>query len=83
MAVRMDEKLSVTQAKRRFRLLLQSVREGRSYELTSRGKPIARIIPAVQETLPGARAALLARLADQPIVPTGRRARGELYEGEK
>jgi prevent-host-death family protein len=79
----MDEKLSVTQAKRRFRLLLQSLREGRSYELTSRGKPIARIIPAVQETLPGARAALLARLEDQPIVPTRRWTRAELYEDEK
>ena len=79
----MDEKLSVTQAKRRFRLLLQSVREGRSYEVTSRGNPIARIIPAVQETLPGARAALLARLADQPVVHTPRWTRAELYEDEQ
>jgi len=79
----MDEKHSVTQVKRRFRLLLQNVRRGRSYVVTSRGKPIARIIPAVQETLPGARAALLARLADQPIVHTRRWTRAELYERDK
>jgi prevent-host-death family protein len=78
----MDETISVTETKRRFRLLLRSVREGRSYVLTSRGKPIARIIPATQETLLGARAALLARLADQPIVHTRRWTRAELYEDE-
>jgi prevent-host-death family protein len=79
----MDEKLSVTQAKRRFHLILQSVREGRSYEVTSRGRPIARIIPAVQETLPGARAALLARLAAQPIVHARPWTRDELYEDKE
>lgn len=83
MAARKDKNLSVTQAKRRFRLILQSVRRGRSYLVTSRGKAIARIIPATQETLLGARAALLGRLADQPIVHTRRRTRAELYEDEK
>ena len=79
----MDEAISVMDAKRRFRLLLRGVREGRSYVVTSRGKPIARVIPAAQETLPGARAALLARLADQPIVYTLRWTRAELYEDEQ
>ena len=79
----MYETISVTEAKRRFRLLLGSVREGRSYVVTSRGKPVARIIPASQEVSLGARAALFARLADQPIVRARSWTRDELYEDEE
>ena len=42
----MDEVVSAADANRRFSLLLRGVREGRSYVVTSHGKPVARLIPA-------------------------------------
>ena len=42
----MDEAVSAADANRRFSLLLRGVREGRSYVVTSHGKPVARLIPA-------------------------------------
>ena len=42
----MEEAVSAADANRRFSLLLRGVREGRSYVVTSHGKPIARLIPA-------------------------------------
>ena len=42
----MEEAVSAADANRRFSLLLRGVREGRSYVVTSHGKPVARLIPA-------------------------------------
>ncbi len=42
----MEEAVSAAEANRRFSLLLRGVREGRSYIVTSHGKPVARLIPA-------------------------------------
>jgi prevent-host-death family protein len=80
----MDEAISAADANRRFSELLRKIRDGRSYVVTSHGKPVARIIPAGQpdDVAAGARIALLARLKKQPVVRAGRWTRDELYEDE-
>lgn len=81
----MEEAVSAADANRRFSLLLRGVREGRSYIVTSHGKPVARLIPAGkhEDVAASARAALLARLEKQPVIQAGRWARDELYEDER
>lgn len=81
----MEEAVSAADANRRFSLLLRGVREGRSYVVTSHGKPVARLVPAGRrdEVAASARAALLSRLERQPAVHAGRWTRDELYEDDR
>ena len=80
----MDKTVSAADANRKFSLILRSVREGRSYVVTSHGRPVARIVPADrrESAVSGARAALLTRLERQPVTDAGRWTRDELYEDE-
>ena len=80
----MDEAVSAAEANRRFSSLLRKVREGHSYVVTSHGRPVARLVPAADQehVATGAKAALLARLEQQPVVDAGRWTRDELYEDE-
>jgi len=78
----MEKAISAADANRKFSRLLQGVRQGQSFVVTSHGKPVAKIVP-VGERDPvkvGARAALLARLHSQRVVKAGRWTRDELYE---
>jgi prevent-host-death family protein len=81
----MDEAVSAAAANRRFSQLLRAVREGRSYVVTSHGKPVARIVPVGKhdDVARGARDALLARLRAEKVVEIGRWTRDELYEDER
>ena len=81
----MEEAVSAADANRRFSLLLRGVREGRSYVVTSHGKPVARLIPAGKPDAAAvsARAALLSRLEKQPVMNAGRWTRDELYEDDR
>ncbi|MEJ0047857.1 MAG: type II toxin-antitoxin system prevent-host-death family antitoxin [Rhodospirillales bacterium] len=81
----MEEAVSAADANRRFSLLLRGVREGRSYVVTSHGKPVARLIPAGKhdDIATGARSALLSRLEKQPVMNAGRWTRDELYENDR
>ena len=81
----MEETISAAEANRRFSLLLRGVREGRSYVVTSHGKPVARLIPAGQHdaAATGARSTLLSRLEKQPVIDAGRWTRDELYEDDR
>ena len=81
----MEEVISAADANRKFSLLLRGVREGRSYVVTSHGKPVARVVPAGkhEDLAAGARSALLSRLKRQPVVQTGRWTREELYEDDR
>ena len=81
----MEEVVSAADANRRFSLLLRGVREGRSYVVTSHGKPVARLIPAGKhdDVASSARATLLSRLEKQPAVTAGRWTRDELYEDDR
>ena len=78
----MDEPISATKANRNFSAILRNVREGRSYLVTSHGRPVARIVRAGRQRNLTARMrdALLARLEGQPPVDMGRWRRDELYE---
>ena len=78
----MEEVISAADANRKFSLILRHVREGQTYVVTSHGRPVARIVPADKRdrVASGARAALLERLARQPVVDVGTWTRDELYE---
>lgn len=80
-----DEAISAADANRRFSFLLRGVRAGRSYVVTSHGKPVARIIPAGKhdDIASSARSALLSRLEKQPVIKAGRWTRDELYEDDR
>lgn len=81
----MEKAVSAADANRNLSQLLRGVRQGRSYIVTSHGKPIARLVP-VESSNPvasGARSALLARLHAQRSVNVGRWNRDELYEDVK
>lgn len=77
-----EEAVSAADANRRFSLLLRGVREGRSYVVTSHGKPVARLVPAGgrDQAAKSARMALLSRLEKQPVMNAPRWTRDELYE---
>jgi prevent-host-death family protein len=78
----MDKAVSAADANRKFFQLLQSVRKGRSYVVTSHGKPIARISPVERagKIVTSAREILLIRLRRQPVMKAGRWTRAELYQ---
>jgi prevent-host-death family protein len=81
----MDETVSAAEAGRKFSLLLRGVREGRSYVVTSHGKPIARVIPADKREVvaTSVHAMLLSRLEKQTVVEAVRWTRDELYEDDR
>ena len=81
----MEETVSAADANRKFSLILRGVRDGRSYVVTSHGRPVARIVPADKRegVAPGARAALLSRLRSQPVIHAGRWTRDDLYKNER
>ena len=78
-----DAALSVAaaDANRAFSRILRGVREeGHSFTITSHGKPVARITPVTAEPArAAARAALLDRLAAQPVAHVAPWSREELY----
>jgi prevent-host-death family protein len=62
--------------------LLRNVREGRSYVVTSHGRPVAKLVPidAGDATVSGARRALMARLRREAVTDVGKWTRDDLYE---
>jgi prevent-host-death family protein len=80
-----DEAVSAADANRKFSLLLRGVREGRSYVVTSHGRPVARLIPASKRdaATKRARETLLDRLEKQPVLNAERWTRDELYEDDR
>jgi prevent-host-death family protein len=78
----MEDVVSAADANRRLSEILRKVRNGRSVTVTSRGKPVARIVPTTQQdrAADGARTALLARLRAEPVVTIGPWSGNELYE---
>ena len=81
-----EKEVSAAEANRKFSQLLQGVRRGRSYVVTSHGKPVAKISPILEneneneKAAERAREVLLARLRRQPAVKIDRWTRDELYE---
>jgi antitoxin (DNA-binding transcriptional repressor) of toxin-antitoxin stability system len=58
------------------------VREGRSFVITSHGRPVARLVPvdAGDRTTRRARSLLVERLRQQSVTDIGRWTRDELYD---
>ena len=45
----MDRYITATEANQRFSEMLREVGQGESYTVTSRGKPVARMVPAEED----------------------------------
>jgi prevent-host-death family protein len=82
MGASMEKAISAAEANRNFSRLLRDVKEGRSYVVTSHGRPVARIAPVTDEnsTRASAWSSLLSRLRSERVVKIGRWKRDELYE---
>ena len=78
------ESISAAEANRKFSQLLRNVKEGKSYVVTSHGRPVARIEPIQpkQGNVGGSPAwrALMRRLKKQPVIDIGPWTRDELYD---
>jgi prevent-host-death family protein len=85
----MEKIVSAADANRKFSELLRGVREGRSYIVTSHGKPVAKLIPADSDNshAQAAHAAFLRKLRAQKLPkgsnPRNHWTRDELYEDAK
>jgi prevent-host-death family protein len=81
----MEKAVTAADANRKFSQLLRAVREGRSYLVTTHGKPVAKIVPIGKRdnVAASARAALLTRLRKERVIEIGRWTRDELYEDER
>ena len=79
----MDRAITATEANQRFSELLRDVQSGESFVVTSRGKPVARVVP-VEDTERAERerryAELVAILREQPVCVVGPWTRDELYD---
>ena len=74
--------VSAAEANRQFSALLRTVARGVSVVVTSRGRPVARLVPVSGEhdTRRAGRQALLARLAAQPVRGKRTWTREDLYD---
>jgi prevent-host-death family protein len=77
----MEKAITAAEANRKFSEVLRGVKAGRSYIVTSHGRPVARIAPvSKQADAERARAALLKRLRSQKAIDIGPWTRDELYD---
>jgi prevent-host-death family protein len=77
----MDRAISASEANQQFSRVLREVAEGESYTVTSRGKPVARIVPveAPSSQAPGLQT-LLEEWRKEPIRVIGPWKREDLYD---
>ena len=79
----MEKSISAADANRKFSRILREVGKGDSYVVTSRGTPVARLVPVRRSaTVESGRRRFLARLEAEPIrVLKGKKwTRDELHE---
>lgn len=78
----MQKTVSAADANRKFSELLRAVKKGQSVLVTSHGKPVAKIVPFVEDdqTAKAARASLFERLRTQRVENVGPWKREELYD---
>ena len=77
----MEKPVSAAEANREFSRLLQGVKKGDIYIVTSHGKPVAKIAPIGEDNRfqEKARTVLFDRLRAKPALDIGRWTRDELY----
>lgn len=80
-----EKAISATEANRQFSRLIDGVRRGRTFLVTSHGRPVARISPVQDsgDVVRRARANLLTQLRKQKPIRIGRWKRDELYEDQR
>lgn len=76
----MDKAISASEANQRFSELLREVAEGGSFTVTSRGRPVARVLPVDKEGEKRSVKRLLDRLSRLPVRYSGDWSRADLYE---
>ena len=76
----MDKAISASEANQRFSELLREVAEGKSFTVTSRGRPVARVLPVDREGERRSVERLLDRLSRLPVRYSGPWSRADLYE---
>lgn len=78
----MDESISAAEANREFSRLLRGVREGKTYIVTSHGRPVAKLTPmtADEQAREEARLKLFEHLRSRPALNAGPWTREELYD---
>ena len=76
----MDKAISATEANQRFSELLRDVAKGASFTVTSRGRPVARVIPVEQEDQKRNIERLLEYVRTLPRRRAGPWKREDLYE---
>ena len=79
----MIERITATEANRRFSELVREVSAGKTFIVTSHGRPVMRLVPdkgPTEAERAAARKALFERLQNQPAVNVGPWTRAELYE---
>ena len=76
----MEKLVTAAEANRKFSELLRGVKAGKSYVVTSHGRPVARIQPVEERSRARAKAALLKHLEKLPVQNIGPWTRDELYD---
>jgi prevent-host-death family protein len=80
----MEKAISAADANRKFSQVLREVKGGRSFVVTSYGRPVARIVPVGREEGRIAESkgwkVLTKRLRNKPVIDIGDWTREELYE---
>lgn len=76
----MDRAISASEANQQFSRVLREVEHGESYVVTSRGKPVARIVPIETDGRARQFAAKVEAWSKEPIRYIGPWTREDLYD---
>lgn len=76
----MERAITASEANQHFSELLRDVADGQSFTVTSRGRPVARVLPVAREEESRSVRRLLRFLVNLPVRHSGNWSRDDLYE---
>lgn len=76
----MDKAITASEANQRFSEMLREVAQGESFTVTSRGRPVARVVPVALDDQQRRFERLLAFLKTLPVRHSGPWKREDLYD---
>ncbi len=76
----MEKAITASDANQHFSELLRDVAEGQSFTVTSRGRPVARVLPVDRHEESRSVRRFLRFLAKLPVRHSGNWSRDDLYE---
>ena len=76
----MERAITASEANQHFSELLRDVADGQSFTVTSRGRPVARVLPIDRDEERQSVERLLKFLASLPVRHSGSWSRDDLYE---